>query len=401
VNRRRLLAALGTGLSASIAGCGYAHAGGEPRLERSLGSRQFVGFDATTWYLRTGDRLIRAVSGTDRPFNRPELTTVDAFTYRGYNRWSYEHESAVDAVAVASDATRLYLLETADGDAVGGTLSAVRSPEGSERTGGTIRWQVDLEATSTGTEEGGSDRTEAEESTATDEEGSSEDESSPMNGLFVADSERAYVVFGSTLVSVAEPTDRWRRPLPKAVSALAVADGVVAAIDGGVVAFAPDGTERWRVDTKGAPSVASTAEHVFVHDNAGITRFDAVDGTEHWHASIGPDRHPPTLSPGGLVAYTNRRVHCFDPADGSVRWQVTASSVETPVVADEEAAYSVRHGCVVTAATANGARWITNLEARSCSVVDGWLDEDTVAFLFESGDIRRFQRMTRRPRGML
>jgi len=101
VRRRRLLAAVGTAAAAPLAGCGYAHAGGELRRTEEAVAGGFGELTFTT----DDDRIVGVSNGRQVVFGEDgaewidgaELTVADR---EGRTLWSHVHRAESRAVAV-------------------------------------------------------------------------------------------------------------------------------------------------------------------------------------------------------------------------------------------------------------------------------------------------------------
>lgn len=86
--------------------------------------------------------------------------------------------------------------------------------------------------------------------------------------------------------------NRWRQPLSGTPGRPWVVDGsVYVPTDGGVVALATDGDERWRVDLPSivGGGVVATSHGVYAlteRDDPTVVAFDRADGSERWRTAI-------------------------------------------------------------------------------------------------------------------
>lgn len=149
-------------------------------------------------------------------------------------------------------------------------------------------------------------------------------------------------ITNSGIASTTGPTEsvgvRWGVAMDRQMkSSPAVVDGTVyvGGPDGYVVALSvDDGTEQWRVDTKGRvdTSPAVVNETVYVGNSAGyIYALDAAEGTEQWSFDTG---YAHTGSPSVILGSAtvadgtvylgsrDRHVWALSASDGAERWRV-------------------------------------------------------------------------------
>lgn len=362
MRRRRLLAAFGTAAAGSLAGCGYAYGGGDVRrTERvapgTLGIPQFAVGDG---------RVVGAANGRHWVFEGDEPEWVDGVELSvadldGSNRWSHVHRTAARSVAVGG---AVYLLDEA------GRVVAVGGRE--------------VEAG-----DGRSTELEGEELWRT----SVTDAGAP----FVADERGVYVATGDGVAAVRDGAVAWRRSLSTPVGALWSFDGgVLVRGGGGLLALAGDGRKRWRrAISSGVPvSVAAGRALLARRDLFGI----APDRTVDWRLEWNRQTEALATNDGRAAVVGPADVRTVDAADGTRLWSSSVSvETETPVVGPT-ALYDAS-GCRAVAVDGSGRRWRRELDG-DCRAVTGWIDGETVAFLFEGGEVVWFQRADQE-RGLL
>lgn len=340
-SRRRFLrgvgAALGVGLGASIAGCGYRPGGGDIRWRADFRtgfygddpvgvadgvlygvteSARTFDFESERWVARSSVVAHDAADGSER-FERefdPEVTAhaigdgglAVAFADGALARltgdgvqWRASVDGEVRALAAA--AGRIYAA-TADG-----RLVAVAE--------GSRVWAVDLPVT------------EAESGTGT----------------------------GTPAESEAE---RDRRPGPVVAAG---ANHVLAATGDGVAGFAPDGRRLWtRRDLEVPETAVFTGGRVHVWRDLHLTALDPATGRPRWTLR-GPVRSVALTGDGGFRVGGGELV-AFD-GDGERRWsRGTDGGYDARygdnVAADSEAVYATRDGDLVAHDPADGSvRW--------------------------------------------
>lgn len=85
---------------------------------------------------------------------------------------------------------------------------------------------------------------------------------------------------------------------------------------------AESGDERWTVDVGRdvEASVAATDDAVYVPGSRTVTALDR-SGDEQWTGYVSDGAHAPTVTADAVVVTDRHRIHCFDAADGTERWQ--------------------------------------------------------------------------------
>lgn len=427
LRRRELLAAV-TGAVAVAAGCGYAYGGGDVRRESTVaasGDDPFSDFGRTNRYSDANDdRLVTALSGrqwvrVDGDLTMGDATEVTVSNRSGEALWDHTHLQTSAAVAHGGG-RRVHLLDD-DGRVV--AIEAVEKEDdgrGSVETD--VVWVVELG--DAGADQGDTEADQVDAEVDQGEEGEGEGDGTERNGADdqeggdevvgpsppIAAGERGvYVPVGDTLTAVRDGAVAWERALPDPPESVHVAGRrVVVATEAATIALDPDGEERWRVQTDGAVATASAGGRTVlqgtysgtlsgVDGDAAVVRTD--DGELLWSASIGEGRGRPAVTEGVVAFLLEQEVAVYDVETGDLR--LTAEiprDVVPPVVAAPDGVYSVgERNCEAVALDADGIRWTRELDVGDCSVVDGWLDGETVALCFESGEIVWLQRTDQDP----
>lgn len=412
MRRRRFLAALATGCSAAIAGCGYAYGGGDVRETRSFGGRSTTGgFGRAVEHAVGDDRIVRAVTG-ETPFSFGEPTEIGVFDRAADPVWEADHDAVTAALATDRAAETVFLVEDPE---EGADLVAIDGPETLGETdqgddGGTgsspegsLAWRASVDGLVERVEEGG--------------------RTPPM----AVDARGAYLALSDEVVAVRDGAVAWRRSfdgddgrihaIHAGFDAGTTGPTAVVVADRAIVALAADGDVRWRhvagssggepsppddgPSDDGPPAVevppldAVPAPRVHVRDGERVLALDPSDGTRRWEATVVDGGDPPH-SEEGVVAVAGRDAGgAIDAANGEVLW-TTDRPTSSPLVADAGRGYSAS-GDVVRAVDADGLAWRRELEDGGGRVIDGWIETDRVAFAFDDGRIVTLQRYDEEP----
>ncbi|ELZ20594.1 hypothetical protein C475_20063 [Halosimplex carlsbadense 2-9-1] len=347
-SRRRFLrgvgAALGAGLGASLAGCGYRPGGGDIRWRES---GNFAGFPTSA--LDVTDGLVVTVADSTMSFDidREEWTRggqITAYsTEDGAELWSDHlggdlscHAVGDGGAAVGFDGAivrygadgRWWQFEA--GDPLVALAVAGEWAYGLTETGalvacsdGVERWRIDLDA----------------------ERGGGDDRFDP---ILAADTEAVVCWVGGT-VHCLDPSGRrrWRQPGIDA-HRLSVVDGqIFASSRGSLVALDGSSGESRRIGDGSITEFAVTADAVY-----GVSDLDVVayhrSGGRRWSTADDSDssRNRPASDPTdyqgrvaadseGVYVDSSRGLTALDPADGSLRWRVGNRSLSAgPFLAD-------------------------------------------------------------------
>ncbi|MFC5277449.1 PQQ-binding-like beta-propeller repeat protein [Halorubrum rubrum] len=420
MNRRRLLAALATGSIATLAGCGYAYGGGDVRA-RELAGGSGVFMAGWSAHATAGDRLAFAESG-DSPFEG-ERTAVDVIDRDADAVGSFRHEGTSVGLALGSAGERAYLREstgsvvavTPTADDAAGMDGEDDSDGGSDGTGAnrtsdaddgdgfdaddegpsrpvdTPDWRASL-ADVTGTPAAGTDPVERRET-------------EPL----AADGLGAYVGSGPVVIAARGGDVDWTAEVGGDVRGLWCADaegpdGVVVATADAVVALAPDGSRRWRHASGTGSSLVVDGDLVVLREGDDLLALERPDGAEAWRTGVDGGGPPPTVTGDRVAAVSRGEVHVLDRDSGDPLWRTGVApdrDRHRSLVVDAGRAYFVDpdgEAVAVDAADAGGDRaWTRELEVRSPTVVDGWIDGGTVAFAFDTGEFVWLQRYDEDP----
>lgn len=363
MNRRRLLATVATGTLGAIAGCGYAYGGGDLREEASVG----VAGLGSVEYVLGDDRIVAALNGRIVDHDAGGFVDgarVGVSTTEGDRLWSYVHEAeAVDVTA--SDP--VYLLDERGYLVAIAAVPVTDDELGVERSEETELWRVLL------------------------------DDSRPP---IASDERGAYVPAGDGLVAIREGEVAWELDVgPEIESIVVTGEAILVTTGVEVLALSPSGSERWRVEVDASPSFAVAGERVCIQGRRRITVRDLASGEELWTDEFGGFGGPPATFEDRVYVVDRTEISAYDAVDGGRLWQAdgVTGGLEFPLVAAPEGVYGVRRGCEVVAIDGSGTRWAREVSVRDCSPVGGWLDGETVALLFESGELGWLQRTDQDP----
>lgn len=366
MNRRGLLAAVGTGLASGLAGCGYAHGAGEVVDEKRIRSVS----RRTKAYVTTDERILHVNSPSVFDDGDRSLYLVDR---QGIQRQQDTYGAPTEAVALDPSATTAYLLAASTG-----------RPDEEEATGVAT---VDLTADEAN-----------HPYTRIDGIISGEDvpDRSPRfggGGALAATDAGAYCLLEDGVAAVREEGERWRRDLD-APATVAADEHVVVATEGGVRAFDEDGAERWHVGTTEPPAVAIAGDRTAVHADDELRLVD-TDGETEWTTELPSGSTQLRFDDDWLLVEWRNSVAVVDTDDGTLRLD-RSRRISTPAVWDGDRAYSVRD-CGLVAVDADGELWQRPFDLDGCRAIDGWIDGDHVVILFTSGDLLWFSRTEEEP----
>jgi len=370
VRRRRLLAAVGTAAVASVAGCGYAPAGGEVRRTGNVGPSGGVGLGSsgTSRFVVRDDRVVGVANGRYYVFRGDDPEFVDGARLAvadrdGSRRWGYVHRSEARSLAVGE---AVYLLDEASAVVSVGPTE-VGTDESTE-TEITERWRVRVV-----------------------------DAEPPL----VADGGSAYVAATDGVIAVRGGATAWRRSFSGTVENLWPFDGGLLVRTGeALVALDGDGRRRWRRAVVPGATVAVEADRGVVVADAA--RGIGPDGTVDWRLSLEGSVRSVVGTDGRVAVAGPRGTVTVDAADGTRLWSSGVAVRPSAAVVGPEALYAVVGDSYVVAIDGTGRRWSRTLEddEGSGEAVGGWLDGGTVAFLFGEGDVVWLQR-AEQDRGLL
>lgn len=201
------------------------------------------------------------------------------------------------------------------------------------------------------------------------------------------------------LIAVRDGTVAWKVDLPSAVESVFAVDETILVTTGEeVLALTSSGSEHWRIETDDLATLAIAGETVGIRDGRRITARELTSGDQLWMAETDGPGGPPAMAGDRLYVTDRGGVRAFDAANGDMEWHSDVSvGVKPPLVAAPEGVYGVSGRCKTVAVDENGTRWTREVSVRECSIVGGWLDGGTAAFLFESGELRWLQRMDQNP----
>ncbi|MFC5134337.1 MULTISPECIES: PQQ-binding-like beta-propeller repeat protein [Haloferacaceae] len=423
MNRRRLLAALATGSTAALAGCGYAYGGGDVRRTAFAGGTSvfMAGWSA---HATAGDRIVFAESG-DSPFEG-ERTAVDVIDRDAAVRWSFRHGDRSVGMAVDPAAERVYLRElggvvavtppdesagmggadgTDDPDDTGRMEDTDGMDGGPSRRPDTPDWRASLaDLTAEPVDGDGSSGNEPDDGEpGTDDS----DEERPI----AADAHGAYVAVDAEVVAVREGGVAWTvEPSASVDSSPPVdglwgggsdgPDGVVAVAGDAVVALAPDGSRRWRYEVGNEPTLTVDGDLVLCRDGDAVVALDRPDGGEAWRTEVGSGGVPPRVIEDRVAVTARGETRVLDRQSGDPLWRAGGAPGRDryrSLVVDGGRAYYVGRGGEAIAVDADGRVWTRELELSGGKAVDGWLVDGAVAFAFDSGEFVWLQRRDEDP----
>lgn len=362
MRRRVFLAALGTAVSAGLAGCGYAPGGGDSRGSASVHPG---GFGNDPMYAVDPSGIAAARSGRITVFEGEGVEFTDGTELQlasraGTSRWDHVYRTESTAVALGD---AVYLLDAER------RVAAFAGREREDEEGRTTVDGVRLWRTGVG----------------------------GARAPLVASGAQAYAATGAGVAAIRDGTVRWRASLPAATERLrATDDGVVAAAGETVVALTADGTERWRAD--GTGPLAVTGERCYFETTDGALAAHDRAGRRLWTAEAPFGLRDVATTAATVYAVGGAGLTTFS-ADGTEQWRVGGLQGHRVVAPAPEGAYVAARG-TVEAVGPDGRRWRRDLDANPGRPVAGWLDGQRVATLFDSGTVQWFQRTDQR-RGLL
>lgn len=366
MKRRGLLATTVTGLTTALAGCGYAYGGGDVRSKTALDESGLTPLGDQEFELKS-DRIAVLDSGqqfvdTGETPTFTDVAHVVVSDMDGETLWEFSHQTGADSLAVGD---RAYLYDEDD--------------------------QVVASEVPTDTE----DDTSTEVATAWDItiEGDEPQLEAGHGNVYVESEDR--------LLALRDASVLWEQSFPENIEKLHVNGDVVAAsTKSQIVAFDQEGETRWK--REGDPDLSVT----FVADRLVFDPFDFDDAIEFLVLETGETRwradHPGEVTEaakaGGNVALSGRHggTYVYDDESGELQWKSEEIGDTDALVVGSDTVYAAEN-CRTVAFDADGIRWERELESRDCFALGGWLDGDTVAYLFESGEIFWVQRTDQDP----
>ncbi|MDR5671869.1 WD40/PQQ-like beta propeller repeat containing protein [Halalkaliarchaeum sp. AArc-CO] len=373
-SRRRLLAAIGTGLATGIAGCGYAPGGGDVRREASL-LTGIGGLGGSNRFDVEGDRIAAAKSGQqwvgefgDRSFET--ATTVHITDRDAEEIGEFVHLEPTLDLALGE---RLVVLDEAGRLVASEPIRAREDADETDDTDGLEEaWRIELD--------------------------------DPDAPIAAADG-TVYVPDGNRLLAVRDGTVVWERSLAGPAETLQAQDGVVlAAIESAALALDPDGGARWEFEIDGPATFAVDGDLTVLRargslsgDDTDLAAVDTGTGDVRWSTTVQGRDARPAIADGRVHLVVHGRVTAYDRDTGDRRWETADVGAAPPIVAGTEGVYSLGENCEAIGVDSEGRRWSRTLDRGSCSVVDGWIDGETVAFLLAAGGIVWLQRVDEEP----
>ena len=340
--RRRLLAATGTALAATVAGCGYQPAGGDLDWHESVsGSGGFTRSSDELW--RTdGDRLFRIVNWSGRTFDHDasrfvdvEETRIAAYGPDGSLLWSDSTDEQYVGSPVVADGRvylaladgRLQALERASDDA------DAESPGRRSVADATVRWTAEIEL-GTERERDGPTSTPfprlyassalvvaadepglvAFDADGGDERFALEPEPAAFDGRSVVDvataDERLWAVAsddrGDTLYGLSDDGDVSATiSLPASPDWLeTVGPRLLLGVDGAVWVVDPDGERRFEIELEGGSdgrtAVVERRNRLYRYANGTLEAIDASEGERLWSREGYSFREGPVADADGV-----------------------------------------------------------------------------------------------------
>jgi len=227
----------------------------------------------------------------------------------------------------------------------------------------------------------------------------------PEDGSRIAASgSTAYVAGRRWVTATRDGGVAWQRDPGSEVRSLHIAaGGVVVQTAEAVLSFDRNGRERFRVDAGPDVVAASGGDYTVLAGSDlddDLTVVGALTGARSWSRSVGAGGRP-VVTGDATYLDTDDGLAAYDLTTGQREWFTEGVHLDAPFVGAPDGAYAVRSGCEAIGIGPEGVRWTRSLEfGGGCTVVNGWTDDDTVAFLFESGDVVWLQR-TDVERGLL
>ncbi|OYR54836.1 outer membrane protein assembly factor BamB family protein, partial [Halorubrum halodurans] len=224
-----------------------------------------------------------------------------------------------------------------------------------------------------------------------------------------ADGAGAYVGSGSLVIAAREGDVDWAVAVDGDVRGLWCGDaggpdGVVVAAADAVVALAPDGSRRWRRESGAGSALVVDGDLVLLREGDDLLALDLVDGAEAWRTGIDGGGPPPTVTGDRVAAVSRGTLRVLDRDSGEPLWRsgiAPGRDRSRSLVVGAERGYFVdRDGDAVAVGSEDsggGRAWTRRLETRSSTPVDGWIDGETVAFAFDTGEFVWLQRYDEDP----
>ena len=360
MNRREVLGGMAAGLTAGLAGCGYAYGTGDIRERQSLTGTSVFGPENQD-VLRDGDRILVA-SQRDNTL-RPSLPDEDppdseidlsAFDLDGDSQWEYSRAGTYTAVTLGGEGA--YLVDDES------RVEAV-VPAGDE---GEREWSVEL--TNAGPPIAGSPElvavTTSGSVAAVSEELLWERAVTDVQDLFVVG--RATVILGEEKLRVIDET----------------------------------GTETYR-QAGDDLLVTTDAERLYLTDETELWAVDPATGERLWEQPAEGLWTALTVEGDILGLRSTSEVRVFETS-GTSLWNADVSTSSDSLLPTSEWGYTVL-GCELHGFASDGQQWSRDLDLCSsggfcgdCQQVDGWIDGELVCYLFESGELIRVQRTDQR-----
>lgn len=358
MNRRGFLAVAGTAGATMVAGCGFAHDAGALRDESSIHSPSPEAlFDQVDDRFVIGRSTSRFVRDEDGEMNFESVTIVPIYTQAGHTAGRADVRGS--SSELAADGDDVYALQeeqivAARPDPELGE-TAVPEPAGTE-----VRWTATVPG---------------------------------AGGPMAAADGAVYVRQEDALARVADGHVDWELTLDGPPQAIHPdADGPVVITTDAVYALGTDGEERWSLPTTGTAHLDRLAGTLAIRDDETLCLIDREDGSEAWEASIQRGGDAPRIGRDHVAVPTGRGIEMFDRSSGDRQWHVGRGHRPNPVLAvDAGTVYAATGNGSVLAIADGETRW-RSPERVGGDPLAAWVEEDRVAFCYDTGAIRRFQR---------
>ncbi|WP_336327525.1 outer membrane protein assembly factor BamB family protein [Halovenus sp. HT40] len=362
MNRREVLGGIAAGLTAGLAGCGYAYGTGDIRERQSLTGRSLFGIE-TQDVLRDGDRILVAKQrdNTIRPSlpdEDPPDSEIDlsAFDLNGESQWEYSRAGTYTAATLAGAGA--YLVDD------GSRVEAV-APSGDD-TEGEREWSAEL----------------------------------PDAGPPIAGSPELVAVTTSGGVAAVSERLLWERVVDDLQDLFVVGRATVIHTANRLRVIDESGTETYH-RTGDDLLVTTDAERLYLTDETEVWAVNPATGERLWEQPAEGLWTTLTVEGEVLGLRSTSEVRTFETT-GAPLWNADISTSSGSFLPAAEWGYYVP-GCELHGFSPNGQRWNRDLTLCSsggfcgdCQQVDGWIDGELVWYLFESGDLICVQRTDQR-----
>lgn len=360
MNRRKMLAGVVTGGASFLTGCGFAHYAGAVREETSVpapdqtnGRRFFDEVDGGFVVGQTGMQWVRDYDG-DMTFTT--ATRTIAFDRMGHRKW----EAAIEypAAAIAAD-RNVYVLAEDQVIALNPEGESTQHESG-QLSEATIDWTADR---------------------------------SEIEWPIGAAEGYVYGRAGTGVAALSRGEIQWNVELSEPPLDLVPHEaGVIVVESDRVIALNTEGITVWSKRTEREASVVVKGGLVAGRGDDNLWIVDRHTGEIRWSQDISSGGGPPTVGSDTVDVATGNGIKRYDLESGAHQWDIaTGHRPRSFIVPTADELYAATAGGQVLCAVDGEVRWVRTFD-QTDDPIDGWVVGDRVAFLYETGDIRWFQR---------